>query len=306
MLSNFLLLNNPHSQQGETLKQYKSSPQVAIITGADGHLGRAFGQLLPQQSSDITALVLVGKNLLTNYNNDTTWQTELSKLLVKKVNLQSCLLLDLDFNVATAANDLLALISQKIGANWRLKWLINNAGVGFKGPLSCQPETASSTCLTVNTLFPTLLISALLNTKRFAEQQAYVINVASSSAFAPQANFAVYSASKSYLFYLSQALRAEWQANKLHINCSVACPGPMQSQFLKNANLFTHTTDCKNLVWYKKLALEEANIVASKAIKAVLINKAVSYSNPLTCLFRFFTKCLPSSLFAYFTSRNNA
>lgn len=306
MLCDFLLLNNPHNQQARAFEQDKSSPQVAIITGADGHLGRAFGQLLPQQSSNITALVLVGKNLLTNYNKDTTWQSELNTLFGKQINLQACLLLDLDFTMSTAVNELLALISQKLGANWQLKWLINNAGVGFKGPLSCQPETASATALAVNTLFPTLLISALLNAKRFNEQQAYVINIASSSAFAPQANFAVYSASKSYLFYLSQALRAEWQAEKLHINCSVACPGPMQSQFLKNANLFTHPTDKQKLVWYKKLALEEANIVADQAIKAVLANKAVSYSNPLTYLFRFFTKCLPSSLFAYFTSRNEA
>lgn len=326
MLSNFVLLTNLRTNSGkqsqtdtscanqkatQTAKAKEetvaeSVANVAIITGADGHLGRAFCSLLPQKSNLATHYVLQGKQLLSSYAKDKTWQAELAGLLQKQPRLKAILLLDLDLATTDAHRNLLDLITQEFGENWQLCWLINNAGLGFKGPLSCQAPEATLTCLAVNNLFPTLLINALLQAKHFSKEQAYVINIASSSAFAPQANFAVYSASKSYLYALSQALRAEWQAKGQRINCTVACPGPMQSAFLQTANKFIQgkAKNENNLVWYKKLALEEATIVAEQAIKNCLANKAVSYSKPLTYLFRLFTKILPASWFAYFTSQS--
>lgn len=316
---NFLLLNNPQTnlevcKQADTIcfKQLgteevvaDSVANIAIVTGADGHLGRAFCSLLPQKSKIATHYVLQGKQLLSSYANDKVWQSELADLLQKQPKIRAILLLDLDLANTNAYKSLLDLITQEFGEHWQLSWLINNAGLGFKGPLSCQTAEATLTCLTVNSLFPTLLINSLLQAQRFSKEQAYVINIASSSAFAPQANFAVYSASKSYLFSLSQALRAEWRAKAQHINCTVACPGPMQSAFLQTANKFIQgkAKSENNLVWYKKLALEEAKMVAEQAIKNCLANRAVSYSKPLTHLFRLFTKLLPTSWFAYFTSR---
>lgn len=304
MQTNFLLLTNPYSKQASTCLSF--SPEIAIITGADGHLGRAFCTLLPKNAPDLNAYVLVGKQILANYTKDANWQSELEQLFQKQPNIKVFLLLDLDFANSEAISTLWTVLEQELGSNLQVKWLINNAGLGFKGPLACQALDASKTCLSVNVLFPTLCINFLLEAKRFSKKQAYIINIASSSAFAPQANFAVYSATKSYLFYLSQALRAEWQANKQPINCTVACPGPMQSAFLDVANKFVQAQSSKHLVWYKNWALEDAKVVASQAIKAVLANKAVSYSKPLTYLFRSLTKLLPSSLFAYLTSQNKA
>lgn len=324
---NFLLLNNPQTDletrkqanticssrletQAKTITKVKdeadSVANIAIITGADGHLGRSFCSLLPQKSKISTHYVLQGKQLLRSYANDKAWQCELADLLQKQPKIKAILLLDLDLANTNAYINLLNLITQEFGEHWQLNWLINNAGLGFKGPLSCQSAEATLTCLTVNNLFPTLLINSLLQAQRFSREQAYVINIASSSAFAPQANFAVYSASKSYLYSLSQALRAEWRAEGQRLHCTVACPGPMQSAFLQTANKFIQAKAKgeDNLVWYKKLALEEAKMVAEQAIKNCLANRAVSYSKPLTYLFRLFTKFLPTSWFAYFTSQN--
>lgn len=310
MTENYFMLKRTH-----TTKINPGSNKVALITGADGYLGQEFTRNLAKSelSQAVNYFVLVGKSLLTTYRTDLAWQAELANLVDSKDQFVAFLLINLDFSKAEAITKLISLMDTLIGPNWQLSWLINNAGLGFKGPLEIQSIAATQTCLAVNILFPTLLINTLLNQQKFTPEKAYILNTASSSAFSPQANFAVYSATKSYLFHLSQALRAEWQARGLNLNCTVACPGPMPSQFLKQAARFTAANSnsaeanaMQKLVWYKQLAMENASQVAKAALKACYKNKAVSYSSPITYVFRLLSKILPSSLFAYLTSRGKA
>jgi hypothetical protein len=63
-----------------------------------------------------------------------------------------------------------------------------------------------------------------------------ILNVASTAAFQPGPNMAIYYASKSYVLSFSEALAYEM---KKKIRVSVLCPGPVPTGFQKRANLET-------------------------------------------------------------------
>lgn len=120
------------------------------------------------------------------------------------------------------------------------------------------------------------------------DDKRYILNIASSAAWVPQADFAVYGSTKSYLYNWSLALAREMQKSGTPINVCVACPGPMPTDFLKTAG--------SELTWYKRAALEQPAHVAKKAIKACFLGKRCAYSHIAAYVLRLLSKILPLNL----------
>ncbi len=59
--------------------------------------------------------------------------------------------------------------------------------------------------------------------------------MASIAAFAPAPRFAVYSATKAYVLWFTDALHAEMRAAGVHVTC--LCPGPVRTGFGDRAGL---------------------------------------------------------------------
>ena len=59
------------------------------------------------------------------------------------------------------------------------------------------------------------------------------INIASAAAFAPQPGFAVYAATKSYVYSFSQAIREEVKDRGIVV--TAVCPGPVDTEFFDRA-----------------------------------------------------------------------
>lgn len=62
---------------------------------------------------------------------------------------------------------------------------------------------------------------------------AAVLQVASSIAYCPAPNFAVYAASKAYVLSLSEALNFELKGRGVHV--MAICPGPVETEFFSVA-----------------------------------------------------------------------
>ena len=60
-----------------------------------------------------------------------------------------------------------------------------------------------------------------------------IINIASAAAFAPQPGFAVYAATKSYVYSFSQAIREETKGRGIVV--TAVCPGPVDTEFFDRA-----------------------------------------------------------------------
>lgn len=110
--------------------------------------------------------------------------------------------------------------------------LCNNAGMGAYGRyLDVNWERHRDTVL-LNVL--TLTELSFLVGRRMAERRSGgIINVGSLAGFFPLANFAIYSATKAYVYHFSLALWAEFRLRGVHVLC--VTPGPTESKFFERS-----------------------------------------------------------------------
>ena len=96
-----------------------------------------------------------------------------------------------------------------------------------------------------------------------------IIQFASGAAFVPQAAFAVYAATKSYVYSLSRALGKELKSRGISV--TAVCPGPVNTPFLQHAY-----GDTSRINGLKKLTMAKTECVVAKAIEDCKMGKSVS------------------------------
>ena len=96
-----------------------------------------------------------------------------------------------------------------------------------------------------------------------------IIQLASGAAFVPQAAFAVYAASKAYVYSLSRALNKELAERGIRV--MAVCPGPVNTPFLASAY-----GEASNMSRLKKMTMMEAESVVAKAVMDCKRGKSVS------------------------------
>lgn len=237
--------------------------KIGIISGASSGIGRAIAKNL--KASDLDELWLIGRN------------GDKLNSLINELNCNTrCFQLDLtDGDSITILND--AIVST--GAE--VKYLILSAGVGFTGTVESNTQNQISQMVDLNCKSLSLLINAVLpHMIRGGE----IITIASGAGFLPQADFAVYAATKAYVISLSRALRKELKPKKINV-CTV-CPGPVDTDFFSGLD---------NVKDYKRKYLISPNRVAIGAIKASKRGKAIFTPTFSMKLLRICTKLLPTS-----------
>jgi short-subunit dehydrogenase len=202
------------------LRQCRSHPlpQRAVITGASSGIGTAFAHALPEASL-----------LLTGRNDEALHQlaTELRAGSDREI-----LTVEADLAQASGRARLV-----ETAAAFHPDLLVNDAGTGSFGPfLESEREREEETVL-VNALAPMALTRALLpGMLDRAEAEGHrcgLLNVASSLAFTPTPNAAVYAATKSFLLSLTEALALELSGRP--IDLLAVCPGPVRTDFARRA-----------------------------------------------------------------------
>ena len=115
-----------------------------------------------------------------------------------------------------------------------------------------------------------------------------IIQLASSAAFLPQSQFAVYAASKSYVLSFSRALGAELKEKGVYVTS--VCPGPVDTPFFDIAEKSGSTLSIK------KLTMVSPDKVVKLALKDSYKRKSVSVCNPFIKAFALFSKMTPHDL----------
>jgi len=69
------------------------------------------------------------------------------------------------------------------------------------------------------------------------KNSGHILNVASIAGFMPGPYMATYYATKNYVVRLSEAIRQELKKDKSKVKISVLCPGPVNTNFVENANI---------------------------------------------------------------------
>lgn len=223
---------------------------IAIITGASSGMGMEFARQLDHQLCKTDEIWLLARRKEP--------MEELARSMRIKTRTISA---DI-----TNENDLKHFREVLEISAPKITMLVNCAGMGRHGAFSEQDEEEISAMLRLNVVALTKLTKICLP---YMRKGSKIIQLSSGAAFVPQAEFAVYAASKSYVYSFSRALRKELR--KRGVSVTTVCPGPVDTPFLEQA--YGDMSRMSNL---KRLTTVSAECVVAKAIEDCKRGKAVS------------------------------
>ncbi len=103
-----------------------------------------------------------------------------------------------------------------VGNGIEVNILINNAGIGFKGKFETLTTAITDEMILLNVRATTLLTLLFLPAMQ-KMPKAHILNMSSFAAFAPVPYKCVYSATKTYLFFLTRALNSELKHTNIKV-----------------------------------------------------------------------------------------
>lgn len=114
--------------------------------------------------------------------------------------------------------------------------LVNNAGFGICGSFSETDLNNELNMIDINIKAVHILTKLFLKDMK-RKNKGYILNVSSSAAFQSGPLMATYYATKSYVYRLTEAIWFELKKEKSNVNISCLCPGPVDTNFNKVANV---------------------------------------------------------------------
>lgn len=249
---------------------------IVLITGASSGIGKEFALQMDKAFHTIDAFWLVARS---------------EKKLKETERLLShpCRLFPMDL---TKEENLAFLDAQLQKEHGQLRMLVNCAGYGILGPFAENDLAAETGMIRLNCEALTALTHRMIP---YMPENSRIIQLASSAAFLPQRNFAVYAATKAYVLSFSRALNAELSSRKIHV--TAVCPGPVDTPFFDIAE-----KTGKNLS-IKKYVMADAPSVVTKALTDSLRKRSKSvYSLPILGL-EYISRVVPHDLILEITGK---
>lgn len=163
-----------------------------------------------------------------------------------------------------------------------IRMLVNCAGYGVMGRFSDLNAQEQLGMIDVNCKALTQMTYLCIP---YMYRNSRIIQLASSAAFMPQPEFAVYAATKAYVYSFSRALNRELRSRKIYV--TAVCPGPVNTPFFDIAE-----KDGKILP-IKKLAMARADKVVAQALADSYHRKETSVYGVLIKEFKILTKLVP-------------
>ena len=187
----------------------------ALITGASSGIGRSFAYLLASRGYDLVLVARRKKRL-----DD----------IKKSVNVNVDII-DMDISTTFNCHKLYNMVK-----GMDIDIVINAAGFGLIGEFNDTNLDRELDMVDLNVKSVHVLTKLFLN-DFIKKNSGYILNVASIAAFEPGPLMATYYASKSYVYNLSVAINYELKKNKSNVYVGVLCPGPVDTEFNKVANV---------------------------------------------------------------------
>lgn len=190
--------------------------QYALITGASSGIGKEF---VYQLANFGYSFILVAR------------REERLKRIAQEINTK-CLIVEADLS---KEEDIINLYEKTKDLN--IKILINNAGFGECGSFLKTDLNKEIAMIDVNVKAVHYLTKLYLNLMQ-NKSGTYILNVASIAGLMPAGPYmATYYATKSYVTSLTLAINKELKDNKIETYLGCLCPGPVQTEFDKVANV---------------------------------------------------------------------
>ncbi len=223
---------------------------IAVITGASSGMGMEFAVQLDQCLGRTDEIWLLAR------------RKEPLEKLADSLRIKARVIV-IDLTDETALRQFEEVLAIQ---NPRITVLVNCAGVGSHKLFARQNKEEIDTMIQLNITALTRMTMLCLP---YMKSGSKLIQVSSGAAFVPQSAFAVYAASKAYVYSLSRALSQELKGRGITV--TAVCPGPVNTPFLAHAY-----EDMSGFGILKKLTMAKTACVVKKAIEDCKIGKSVS------------------------------
>lgn len=241
---------------------------IIVITGASSGMGLEFALQLDGIFNSIDEIWLIARRK--------------EKLLeVAQYMEHTTRVLDMDLTNSAHMQRFRKLLSTEKPV---IRMLVNSAGYGIMGDFSEGKCEELLGMIDVNCRALTEMTHMCIP---YMRKNSRIIQLASSAAFLPQPDFAVYAATKSYVDSFSRALARELAPRKIYV--TAVCPGPVDTPFFDIAEKSGSTLGVKKLVTAK------ADQVVRQAIADSYRKKEHSVYSRVIKGFELLTKAVPHS-----------
>jgi len=239
--------------------------KVALITGASAGLGVEFARQLSKRGH---RLVLAARR-----------KDRLDALAKELKNARA---ITIDLSKSGSAAKLLADLQT---AGEQVEILVNNAGFGLIGRFAELDSKRERQMIDLNVGTLTDLCRAIAP-EMIKRKSGGIINVASTAAFQPGPNMAVYFATKAYVLSFTEALHEELKPHGVHV--SALCPGPTRTEFGEVAGFGGNGM-------FDRVAMESPEVVAA-GLDGLDRNRAVVVPGIANKVGAFSTRFAPRSV----------
>ena len=239
--------------------------KIALITGASAGLGVEFARQLSKRGH---RLVLAAR------------RKDRLEALAKE--LGNARVVAIDLSKANAAAKLMADVE---AAGERVEILVNNAGFGLIGRFAKLDSKRQRQMIDLNVGTLTDLCRTVAP-GMIERKSGAILNVASTAAFQPGPNMAVYFATKAFVLSFTEALHEELKPHGIKVSC--LCPGPTRTEFGDVAGFGGNGA-------FDKVAMEAGEVVEA-GLKGMDQNRAVVVPGLVNKIVAASTRFVPRSV----------
>ena len=187
----------------------------ALITGASSGIGKDIAKILSQKGYELI-LVARDEEKLENTKQELGGKNNIELITMDLSKEENCKTL------ADNVKD--------------IDLLVNNAGFGDCGSFEKTDLDKDIKMIETNVIAYHILTKLYLK-EMIEKNSGKILNVASIAGFMPGPLMATYYATKNYVVALTRAVRKELKKKKSNVKISLLCPGPVDTNFNKVANV---------------------------------------------------------------------
>ena len=195
---------------------------ISLITGASSGIGSDMAFEFADRGYD---LILVARSFdrLKEVKNE----------IIKKYDKCNVLIMKCDVSNVESVKNLYNDIQKKFG---NIDVLVNNAGFGDCGKFYETDLEKDISMINTNILGLHVLTKLFLQ-DMVKVNKGYILNIASIAGFMPGPLMATYYSTKAYVVRLTRAIAKELKVDNSKVRIAAFCPGPVNTEFDKNANV---------------------------------------------------------------------
>ena len=196
-----------------------------LITGASSGIGKDMARVLAKETDE---LILVAR--------DVNKLKEIKKELEKDAKIE---IISKDLSIEENCKEIHNQVQN-------VDILINNAGFGDCGNFTKTSLEKDIRMIKTNIIAYHILTKLYLTDMK-EKNSGKILNVASIAGFMPGPLMATYYATKNYVVKLSEGIREELKKEGSKVQISILCPGPVETNFNKIANVKFHLREADSM-----------------------------------------------------------